>query len=152
MISHDELKRIMDYSPETGLFRSRRNVNTNKVGAIHPNGYVNIKLFGKAYLAHRLAWFYVTGAWPEQTIDHINGQKSDNRFCNLREATFAQNSANMGPHKDNQSGIKGVTRYRRKWRAFFLRKQLGVFETKEEAGAAYLRAAQARYGEFARNL
>lgn len=70
-------------------------------------GYVLISFDGEQYLAHRLAWFYVTGEMPPMFIDHINGKPDDNRFENLREATPQQNGFNRGMPKNNKSGAKG---------------------------------------------
>lgn len=70
--------------------------------------YIQIRLFTKLYLAHRLAWFYETGEWPEDLIDHLNGDGSDNSFINLREATKVINGRNCALSKNNSSGINGV--------------------------------------------
>lgn len=71
-------------------------------------GYVQIKISGKLYHAHRLAWLYVYGYMPEKEIDHINRIRDDNRIANLREATSQLNSLNTGIYKNNTSGSKGI--------------------------------------------
>ena len=110
----------------------------------------------KAYLkAHRLAWFFVYGEWPQKQIDHINGNKSDNRISNLRLATASQNLSNKGITKSNTSGYKGVSfnRTKKKWMASIkVNKKsinLGYFLTPEEASEAYKAAAIKHHGEFA---
>lgn len=108
------------------------------------------------YAAHRLAWLIVTGRWPEHTIDHINGDPSDNRFCNLREATAAENLRHRGIMKSNKSGVKGVHWFKQynKWRAIIVARGkqifLGHFDNIEDAKAAYRQAAVELHGEFAR--
>lgn len=98
------------------------------------------------YKAHRLAWLYITGQWPIDQIDHINGIRSDNRFCNLREIDLTGNSHQRNkPPKNNKSGFIGVYLTRSgKFRAQigYLRTNIaiGVFDTPEQAHAAYLEA------------
>ena len=102
-------------------------------------GYVLISIDGTRYPAHRLAWLYIYGQWPNGQIDHINRNPSDNRIVNLREATVAENGHNAGLRIDNTSGFKGVHRHRnllaRPWQArikFGSRRiSLGYFETPE---------------------
>jgi hypothetical protein len=109
------------------------------------NGYWAIRVDDTLYLAHRLAWLYVTGNWPEDQIDHVNGQRNDNRFCNLREATNIQNSHNRR-YAGNKSGFQGVRRENSKWLAEIKVRykpiRLGLFDTPEEAYVAYCEAKQ----------
>jgi hypothetical protein len=112
MISQSELKAALSYDADTGVFLWRISpcppVKVGQVaGAKGPKGSWRIEFCEKNYLAHRLAWFYVHGEWPEQ-IDHINGNRADNRLCNLRPADNSQNQANMGPKKNSHLGIRGV--------------------------------------------
>lgn len=112
MISHEELKEIISYDPETGLFRWRVKVNQrfsthNPPGCLH-NKYWSIRIKGKRYYAHRLAWFWVYGDWPKRNIDHKNRCPTDNRLINLREANSAENNRNRGIGHNNKSGVKGV--------------------------------------------
>jgi len=79
-----------------------------KAGGINSLGYHQICIDGVIYLAHVLAWFYMTGTWPENEIDHRNETRNDNRWCNLRKATKSQNMCNRGKQRNNKSGIKGV--------------------------------------------
>ncbi|MGC2784209.1 MAG: HNH endonuclease signature motif containing protein, partial [Roseiarcus sp.] len=122
--SQSELHRLLDYDPETGLFRYRA-VRAqciyvgDIVGYIHNNnGYVYIIIDNAQYLAHILAWIYVHGYRPDE-IDHDNTIKNDNRLINLRECTTSQNSYNKAARVDNTSGYKGVYYYKpnNKWQA-----------------------------------
>lgn len=121
MITQDELKHRLSYSEETGLFTwVNPTVNNCKVGSeagTSLNGYRRIMVNGRIYMAHRLAWLYVHGYTPEHEIDHINGNRSDNRICNLRLATHKQNMENTRLQMNNTSGHRGVTwdRNRQKW-------------------------------------
>lgn len=105
--------------------------------------------------AHRVAWLIATGAWPAACIDHIDGDRTNNRLSNLRQATLAQNAWNTGARSWSKSGIKGVSweSSRQKWFASIVvnRKQiaLGRFDTKEQASAAYAEAARKYHGDFA---
>ncbi|MCI0598731.1 MAG: HNH endonuclease [Beijerinckiaceae bacterium] len=94
------------------------------------------------------------GAWPIAQIDHINGDRADNRFLNLREATRTENAWNAKLRSDSHSGFKGVRRHKRRWCAYIKvsgkQKHLGSFATPEEAHDAYCRAAREHHGQFAR--
>jgi len=111
-MTQDELKSLLKYDPETGIFKwlvNRSNVSCGDVaGTITPKGYITIGVNGSGRQAHRLAWLYMTGKWPEQQIDHINGIKGDNRFCNLRDVSPSGNSKNQRLCKNNKTGITGV--------------------------------------------
>jgi hypothetical protein len=119
-------------------------------------GYWRICLYDVRYPAHRLAWLYSYGVWPREEIDHINGEKSDNRLTNLRLATHSENRANAGPQKNNSSGYKGVGFNKKtgKWRATIRKDRrpisLGYFATAEEAHSAYKGAAVRLFGPYAR--
>ena len=106
------LKDHLSYDPATGQFtRKVALCNRVKVGDIAGskvvNGYSAIRLNGRLFKAHRLAWLYMTGAWPSE-IDHINGVKSDNRFDNLRECSHKQNMENQRLKSSNKTGHRGV--------------------------------------------
>lgn len=150
-----ELKRYFAYDAETGLFtwnaqRTGRGIR-HKIGAIAGSidgkGYWRLHLNDFEMRAHRVAWAFVYGRWPEKQIDHINGDKLDNRIVNLREATSTQNHFNRDEQTNNTSGIKGVYWHHPtgKWRAALgmAGKQihLGVFPSKEAAARAYRDAA-----------
>src|ERR1035437_5724966 len=99
-LTQEKLKELLHYDPETGLFtwKNTRH-NAVKIGAIagywRKDGYVGIYVLGHHYLAHRIAWLYMTCEWPEFEIDHENRKYSDNRWKNLREATHLQNMHNV---------------------------------------------------------
>jgi hypothetical protein len=107
-----------------------------------PNGYLDGTLFGEAYVAHRIIWKMVHGTDPE-TIDHINGDRSDNKLTNLRSVSLGENLKNQSTPKSNTSGAVGVSYDRRlsRWRARIGSKYLGIFPTKEAAVAARAMAA-----------
>jgi hypothetical protein len=117
---------------------------------LRKDGYIDIGIDGKSYLAHSLAWLYVTGQWRRE-IDHKNTRRADNRWRNLRPATRSLNRANSRIAKNNTSGLKGVRLYRSgKFQARIGQTHLGYFDTAIEAGTAYITAAKKHFGEFAR--
>lgn len=111
------------YCPDSGAFTWK--VDTGRVkpgdsaGCINDDGYLSIVLCRKRYRAHRLAWFLMSGEFPHGDIDHINGDRSDNRWSNLRCVTRSENQQNQSMHSNNTSGVNGVywCKNRRKWRA-----------------------------------
>lgn len=119
---YDRLRELLDYNPETGAFvwkvlsSGRRFELRNKkyagriAGCRHVSGYIEIRIDGVTYKAHRLAWLYMTGGWPRNEIDHANLCRSDNRWVNLREATHAQNQANRPARSTSALQLKGVTK------------------------------------------
>ena len=140
------------YDPETGTFWRR-------CGAAR-KGYAYVCVNAVLYSAHRLAWFYMTGAWPKDTIDHRNRNSLDNQFCNLREATVSENCKNRVIRRDNKSGFTGVSFHRKlnKWVAYIDSKKdgvkqkrlfLGTHKTKEAAYAARCARLESMHGEFA---
>lgn len=158
-ITYDELVHRVSYDPETGQFtwriRAARRVRIgDRAGSKHSvSGYWIICFDDRRYMGHRLAWLYFHKAWPEGEIDHINGDKTDNRIANLREATHSQNKAHSPLQRNNRSGFKGVHKFRNRWIASIRTDRklthLGSFATPEEASEAYAKAAKARFGEFA---
>lgn len=112
MITQSELKELLHYDPETGVFTWLISVSNVKTGAIardYSHGYLRVSIKGKRYYGHRLAWLYMTGEWPKHQIDHINHVRCDNRFKNLRCATNSENHKNTPRRKDNKTGITGVS-------------------------------------------
>lgn len=143
-ISQAELMSRLSYDPSTGLFRHLplgiQGIKAGSVaGSLHIAGYTQIRLKGKTYLAHRLAWLYVHGEWPSRVIDHINGERQDNRLENLRAATYAENVHNMTCPSRSNSGHAGVSWHKdsKRWRAYIALNRkyihLGHFLTVEEA-------------------
>lgn len=157
----EELRALLSYDPETGLFRwkvdrlgSARGVRAgDPAGSPTVNGYIVIGISGKNYKAHRLAWYLVMEVWPPDQIDHKNRVRGDNRIANLRLANKIQNGANM-PGRRAASGYRGVYRHYNKWKGVirddYRLRYLGLFDTPEEAYAAVCAAIQETRGEFAR--
>lgn len=141
MLTFERLIQSLDYDPDTGIFLWKR-YSGNKVAGSDHQGYVRIKLDGKQYMAHRLAWFYTEGYMPENEIDHINRKRDDNRFCNLRHVTRSCNAINKNTFRNNTSGVKGVSfdKYKGKYRAYYCDngklKFLGTYVTVKEAATA----------------
>lgn len=152
------VRELLIYNPETGVFTWRVNRGWLKAGTVagspHRAGYTILGIALRMYRAHRIAWLYMTGKWPADAIDHINGIRDDNRWANLREATWQENLRSTKRRIDNTSGFKGVRKEGTKWVASIYpnrkRIKLGTFDTPEEAHAAYCAAAEQLYGEFAR--
>lgn len=158
MITQEQLKEMLHYDPETGIFTWKVDriwkCKGKIAGGNNGKGHRAIGLFGKHYLAHRLAWFYVYGEWPRQ-IDHKNNIRHDNRIDNLRPAKPQENSRNSLPHKDGTSKYKGVSRgYKNKWQvSIMINKKsayLGLFKYPEQAAAKYDWHAYHAFGEFAK--
>jgi len=159
VIPIDEMKKSMSYDPMTGEFtwiEARRGMcDGSKAGHISKRGYVALVWNYTVYRAHRVAWAWVYGNSLSQ-VDHINGNKSDNRISNLRLANRHENGRNRKINANNTSGFKGVYFRRglkvRSWQAMIplngKRISLGYFETPEKAGEAYKQAAIKYYGEF----
>lgn len=153
-MDYRELSEELNYDPASGRFSWKKEPGTIS------NGYRLLRVNQKNMWAHRVAWLLATGEDPEgKVVDHINGNRLDNRIDNLRLATYSQNSANAKRHSRNTSGLKGASRVKKngkwtgRWQASitYQRRQinLGYFDTKEEAHAAYLEAARSLQGEFA---
>ena len=149
-LTQERLRELLHYEPLTGVFtRLVSTANWAKVGDVAGGkggkDYLQIGIDNRDYKAHRLAWFYMTGAWPIDQIDHIDGNPVNNRIENLREATNSVNKQNMRKARsDNKSGLLGVGKNGKKWRAVIgvdgKNKHIGYFDTPELAHAAYLDA------------
>jgi len=152
MLSQDELKKLLHYDPETGIFTRltncpRSNFKKGDIAGFAFEGYIIVNIIGKTYSAHRLAFLYMTGRFPKIDTDHIDTNGINNKWSNLREATKSENGQNLIKAKKNNlsTGILGV--YIRKDGFIYSkikinRKQhhLGYFNSVEEASAAYIKA------------
>jgi len=146
-LTFNEVDELLRYDPETGVLRwKKRTSNRVRVGDVagskHPEGYVSIKVNGIQYLAHRIVWLLKTKTWPTGQIDHIDHERSNNRFENLRDTNNRGNARNQKRSSRNTSGATGVSwnvRDRR-WRADIYgengRENLGDFVNKSDAIAA----------------
>jgi hypothetical protein len=155
ILTQKRLKELLQYNPDTGRFTWLQPSNRfsqvrpgDPAGSLHKRGYVHIKVDWQSYKAHRLAWLYVHGRWPEPAIDHINRDKADNRLVNLREADQLRNMQNKSIYARNTSGYTGVSPHRDtgKWVAQLQvnrrNHHIGIFETPELAALAYRRAKE----------
>lgn len=158
-MTREDLYKELLYNAGTGIFTwlkpAQKRVVGNVAGCITPSGYVVICVNRKLYRAHHLAWLYVHGELP-LLIDHINGNRSDNRISNLRPATHSQNSKNRKVSKKSKSGLKGVYLEKRtgRWEAQICTNgkniYLGTFKSPHEAHEAYCIKAMELHGEFCR--
>jgi hypothetical protein len=126
----DELRLKFKYDPVTGNISKGNRLCKSVSGS----GYKRVEFGGNHYYQHRLAWFLYTGNWPKGIIDHINGNKSDNRICNLRDTNQSVNVSNKtarGYFWDKSRG---------KWRSQFQGKQVGYFDCEDMAKLAYEKA------------
>ena len=160
-LTQERLCEVLNYDPTSGEFKwlvSRGGKSVGKIAG-HVSSkdlYQRITIDDVAHLGHRLAFLYMTGKFPKFTVDHIDCDKTNNRWINLREANHSLNGANRGPQRNSSSGIKGVywNKRKRKWdvrimakgRQFFI----GFFDDKEKASVAYTAASIKHFGEFAR--
>ena len=155
MITQERLKELLSYDPQTGLFTWLMDKGSARKGALagklNTASYVQIQLDKRVYLAHRLVWLYIYGAFPNCLIDHIDGDKNNNSLSNLREATHTENQRNK--RKFRGKYLKGVMKVRNSYQSFIRhdnkKKYLGCFKTEQEAYQAYCLAAQKYFGEFA---
>ena len=117
-LTAQRLREFAAYEPTTGVFtrlhdtgRWGRTKAGTALGHVRPDGYLAFAVDGRNYLAHQLAWLYVTGSWPAAQVDHINGSRSDNRFSNLRDVPPAVNCQNRTvAQSGSTTGVLGVGR------------------------------------------
>jgi len=165
-LTAEYVRSILEYDPETGVFKRKwrrdisKKINTRCVGKLagsyNEKGYLRISINDRRYYAHRLAWLIVYGEWPDDDIDHIDGDPNNNRIENLRIATRQENLRNSRLQKNNTTGITGVC-WRKDVGKFVARIKidgnyihLGYFDTLAEAAAARHAAEIEHFGEFRR--
>jgi hypothetical protein len=151
-LTANKVRSLLSYDPETGVFHWLKRAQNVFVGDVagsctRQDGYRWITIDNLAYVAHRLAWLHVTGKWPTNQLDHINGVRDDNRIANLREATATQNRRNNRDVKGFQQNAHGRFRARIWVNGKIL--HLGMFATETEARQAYREAAKKYFGKFA---
>jgi len=156
MITQNQLKNQLNYNPITGFFTWAITKQKVKLGAIagclsKSTGYIHLRIYGIEYLAHRLAFLYMTGNFPKNQVDHVNRIKNDNKWLNLRDVTRVGNGRNRPLNKNNTSGVIGVSwnNRRNKWLSYIYlnskRKDLGFFKSKIVA-TIKRKQAQKKYG------
>lgn len=159
-LTAERLRELLHYDAETGVFTRAVHWNNPKLvgtvaGSTRRTGYIDIKVCCRKFAAHRLAFLYMVGHWPPHDVDHINGVRGDNRWCNLRLATRAENSRNRRVSPLKKSALpKGITVNNGRFRARIFRDgsmiQLGYFPSIEAAEAAYKVAEALVFGPYAR--
>ncbi len=156
ILTADYLRNMLTYEPDTGVFRYtvKRGVNAaagQEAGCVKGNKYRKIQILGKNYYAHRLAFLHVTGEWPVHLVDHKNNDHLDNRWSNLRQADHISNAENLQePHRDNPTGLLGVSKVGLKFRAQIMTKgrkiDLGCYASPEMAHTVYVKAKRQLHG------
>lgn len=166
-LTAETLRDLLSYDPVTGIFRWKprnedtrigRSWDTRLAGKVAgcrlPVGYIYVSIGGERYYAHRLAWLYVYGVWPENIVDHRDRDRGNNRITNLREATYSQNMGNSKHRKNNTSGLRGAFWNKRasKWNAKMKQSgrwlHIGTYNTALEAHEAYSKVARIYWREF----
>ncbi len=158
-LTAQRLREVLNYDPETGVFTRKARTSScvqvgRETGCLDEHGYLRVSVDDRRYWAHRLAWLYVHGVWPDGQVDHRNRVRNDNRFVNLRLASKAENAQNAKVRENNTSGHKGVSWSNRqqRWYAYITHQQrmqnLGLYTDINDAVAAR-KAAEARLHPFA---
>lgn len=158
MLTQERLKKLLSYNPETGVFiwiyrRSGGRELFSRAGKLSQEKRIVIQVDNKEYLAHRLAFFYMTGEFPKYEVDHINGDPTDNRWGNLRDVRGITNIQNQRRARvNNKLGIQGVSlrkgRFRAQIKNMGKSHEIGVFDTPEQAHLAYLEAKRRLHPGF----
>jgi len=146
-LTAERLRELLDYNPESGGFtwlaRLATHIHIGDIAGNNNRGYLEIGIAGRVYRAHRLAWLHVYGVWPTGVIDHIDGNPSNNRICNLRDVSHVGNMQNQRRSKsDSTHGILGISKNGTNWAAQItvggVKYYLGTHKTQELAHEAYL--------------
>ena len=154
-----QFRELITYDPKTGLLKWAKDHNCVKAGSLAgglDQGYIRIQIHSQRIKSHRLAWVLFYGQNPNGIIDHVNGDRSDNRIENLRIANFEGNSRNSKRPTSNKSGVKGVSwvNRRSKWVAQIKVSgksvHLGYFDKMKDAQSAYIQGGLKYHGDFAR--
>lgn len=150
ILTQDRLRELLHYNPDTGVFTRLKarcsNLVGTQAGCVNKAlGYVIVSVLGSPQYGHRLAWLYMTGQEPAGEVDHINGNKADNRWSNLRDVPKLVNMQNNRKARaHNATGLQGVRKSGSRWESMIGHQKrqhyLGSFATPEEAHAAYLEA------------
>lgn len=159
VLTAERLRELFHYDPDTGIFtRIKKSSQHSKLGMVsgyvqsnpRRQGYLVIGIDNKTYSCHRLAWLYVHGDWPEKNIDHINGNRGDNRISNLRDVPQSVNVKNVRKPRTDGVLIGARKSPNGKWRAGLTtdgkHSHLGTFDTMEEAHMAYVSAKLKYHG------
>lgn len=160
ILTQELLKEYLKYNPDNGLFTWIKDYGKNiksgiDAGCENSIGYIQIGIFGKKYLAHRLAWFYMNGTWPTECLDHIDRNRKNNTYSNLRLASYTNNAQNKKIQNNNTSGFKGIIKcndgatFRSRIKVDGSVIHIGCFPTQEEAHIAYCFAALEYHKDFA---
>lgn len=155
-LSQESLKELLSYDPMSGVFRWKRNRPRARVGDtagyLSSGGYMRVQVAGRSYPLHRLAFLYMEGSFPADEVDHINRDRVDNRFSNLRKVEKAANLRNKGVYRNSALGVTGVVQRGARYRAYINRDgrrvNLGTFDTLSEARQAYAGAKEILHPEY----
>ena len=155
-LTQERLKELLSYDPQSGVFRwiaNRPRARAGDIaGCLSSGGYMRAQVAGRSYPLHRLAFLYMEGAFPADEVDHINRDRLDNRFSNLRKVEKAANLRNKGVYRNSALGITGVSQRGSRYRAYINRDGrrvgLGTFDTLAEAKQAYASAKEILHPEY----
>jgi hypothetical protein len=160
VLTQARLKELLEYDPITGAFTWRVSLNPRAMagyiaGSIDSDGYLRTRVDRRHYKLHRLAFLYVEGGFPKEEVDHINGDRRDNSWANLRKANSVENRRNAKRYRKNKSEYRGVyPHHSGRWRAMASVNSrcihLGIFDTREEASAVFEIFTLKVHGDFHR--
>lgn len=152
-VTFEDVKGAFKYNPEDGVFSFIEEERNSRI-RLTVEGYVSCSFMGSSHFVHRLIWLYMTGAYPKKMIDHIDGNRSNNKWDNLREADSHQNGCNCVITKSNATGYKNVMRdknsglYKSHIMVHGKQHHLGYFDNPVDAYEAFVKASKDLHGEF----